>query len=169
MCKHENEKRIENEAHESTRRLVALSALAQLDAVARDIADIRTAFDAIRQQHERNGKELDATEQLIERMEDQIIDEAMDTASLEDEAGVDDAEHDCECMGREEEADSAQPTSYDDEEHEHVGTGQDGSSDIPLRRSRGRRAGFVPLVFGALGVACAVASLVARRLADENE
>jgi hypothetical protein len=182
MCKDMNEKEVTKARTSETtspRRLIGLAALNKLDEKAKGVSEIRQAFEEVRQQHEQCGKELATTEGLIEQMEDQIMDEAMAIAAFQSEDQDEDdrgTEHDqdeddecgCGCGDRSEGEDDMGAASYDDEQRSSVHHARN-VDPTPIDPPARKRPGLAPLVFGALGVACAVASLVARSLADERE
>ena len=177
MCKDMNEKEVTKARTTETtspRRLIGLAALNKLDEKAKGVSEIRQAFEEVRQQHEQCAKELATTEGLIEQMEDQIMDEAMAIAAFqsEDEDNEHEHEHDdddcgCGCSDVSEREDDMGAASYDDEERDSVHRVE--AEPAPISPSARKRPGLAPIVFGALGVACAVASLLAQSLADERE
>jgi hypothetical protein len=176
MCNDVNEtkKKAENISSDNpsaaTRRLIALAALTRLDEHAKRVSQIRKALELARELHERCAGDLAATERLVEQMEDLIMDEAMAIAGLEDDDRSDDDEGcDCGCMGGEEGDEDATSRTFDDEEEDRPQPNARPRSDAPGTRDVNGRPPLVPLVFGALGVACAVASLVARSLSNERK
>lgn len=158
-----------NETIKSKRRLVAMAALSKLDDQATGVSQIRKTFEVVREQHVKNTNELDEAERLLEQVEDQIMDEAMAIAALEGEDQDEDCDCDCGCRDEIEGAEGNPAASYADEEEERDYPRSAPAGEAPAARGARKRTGIAPLVFGALGVACAVASLVARSLADERK
>jgi hypothetical protein len=175
MCKDSNETRGTaadiRTAHPraAARRLIALAAVTRLDEHAKTISQIRKALELAREQHERCSEELAATERLVEQTEDLIMHEAMAIAGLEDDGGDDEDCGGCGCEGDTAVANDARQLSFDDEEDERAQPSAAASAEPDRPRTGGVRPALAPLVFGALGVACAVASLVTRSLTDERK
>ncbi len=172
MCKDMNETKKErtethNEKDFTARRLISLAALTKLEERAKGLKAVRRTFDRAREAHERGGKELAEIAEMIEREEDHIMDEAMGLGVFEDEE-AEDAECDCGCDDSPAPSD-ASPTSssYEDEEADEPAVER--PAEKPLVSDSRKAPGFIPVVLGALGVACAVASFVAQSLADERK
>jgi hypothetical protein len=174
MCKDMKNKEVTKARTTETagpRKLIGLAALDHLDEKYRAVSQIRKDFEATRELHKLFGKELATTEELLEQMEDQIMDDAINIAAFQsgDEEGEDadlpEDSDDCGC-GCNETAETA--FAYDDEEGPAIPRAEAFSSPTTKPSAR-KRPGFAPVFFGALGVACAVASLVAQSLADEKK
>ncbi len=154
------------EAH----RLAALALLAQLEGM----AEIRDVYDSVRERHDENTEGLDEIEKMIEQEADRIADEARALGIFADE-------YDCDCgcsepaasetYEDEERADRA-TTPEDEGEHDGDEFSQWPSYIASLLRRRPRSAprspGMASVVFGAIGVGCAVAALASQWLNERK-
>ena len=148
MCKGSKKTTIANDNAPADTRSPA-HRLAALAALTRDLDEIDQLREALDERHEAYAAKLGTVEEALAQMESRIADEADALGAFTDEY-----ECDCGCAG----AEPVHASAYDDEEGEPE---PERSQPAEPASPRGA-ASMLSTVFGALGVAFALASLVFR-------